>query len=517
MSEITTTTTSQKSAIDRIANTLISSGPQFAKNPVARKAAVGLAEHWIMDGLKNSRSDPKYPAGVNDDRTVSSLALLRTVERLFTEYDLADSVSRGMFNVIFKDMVLNSWYSQVSKGFYQKYGEKPPSFLTISPSKACNLQCTGCYADSGPTPEKLPWTTVDRIITEAKTLWGMRMFIISGGEPLAYRSEGKGLLDLVEKHNDCFFLMFTNSTLINDSLAERIAKAGNLTPAISVEGWRERTDGRRGAGVYDRVLAAMDRLHGVGVPFGISLTATRYNTEEILSDEFVDYFFMQKKALYGWIFQYMPIGRSFTLDLMPTPQQRIWLWHRSWEIMRQKRLFLVDFWNHGTLCEGCFSAGGSDAGGYFYIDWNGNMSPCVFVPYSPVNISKVYASGGTLQDAWENPFFSDLRNWQRSYKHGNMINPCPNRDHHEVLEQLITRYEPEPIDENARAALLDPDYSKGLKDYNREYRRMADVIWEKHYVHPQTKPNNHIADLPDLNDLLPDFTLRPEPEPAVEH
>ena len=248
MPEATTTTTSQKSAIDHIANTLIQSGPQFARNPIARKAAVSLAEHWIMDGLKESRSNPKYPAGVNDDRTISSLALLRTVERLFTEYDLADNVSKRMFNVIVKDMMLDSWYSQVSKGFYEQHGEKPPSFLLISPSKACNLQCTGCYADSGPTPEKMPWSMVDRIMTEAKTLWGVRMFIISGGEPLSYRSEGKGLLDLAEKHSDCFFMMYTNSTLINDAVAERIARAGNLTPAISLEGWRERTDGRRGAG-----------------------------------------------------------------------------------------------------------------------------------------------------------------------------------------------------------------------------------------------------------------------------
>ena len=513
--------TTQKSAIDHIVNTLVDSGAQFAKNAVARKAAISLAEHWIMEGLKESRINSEYPAGVNDDRTVSSLALLCTVERMFTEYDLADNVSRGMFNVIIKDMVLNSRYSRVSQGFYQQYGEKPPSFLTISPSKACNLQCTGCYADSGPTPEKLPWSTVDRIIAEAKTLWGMRMFVISGGEPLSYRSEGKGLLDLVEKHPDCFFLMYTNSTLITDSVAERIARAGNLTPAISLEGWRERTDGRRGAGVYDRILATMDRLHGVGVPFGVSLTATRHNVEEILSDEFVDYFFMEKKALYGWIFQYMPIGRSYTLNLMPTPQQRMWMWHRSWEIMRQKRLFLVDFWNHGTLCEGCLSAGGSGDGGYLYIDWNGAVSPCVFVPYSPVNISNVYASGGTLQDAWANPFFSDLRKWQRTYKRGNMLNPCPNRDHHNILEQLIARHEPESTDPNARAALMDPDYSKGLMEYNRAYRAMADVVWEKHYLRPATQANHRIADLPDLNDLLPESapscatSLRPAPDPAA--
>jgi len=44
----------------------------------------------------------------------------------------------------------------------------PPSTLTISPGKTCNLQCTGCYASAGPTAEKLDWSTFDSIITEAK-------------------------------------------------------------------------------------------------------------------------------------------------------------------------------------------------------------------------------------------------------------------------------------------------------------------------------------------------------------
>lgn len=508
----TVNTSQEKSALDRIANTLIDSGPKIVRNPIARYAAISLAEHWIMEGLKASRSDPTFPAGVNDDRTLASLALLHTVERLFTEYDVAENVTRRMFNTIFKDLVLDNGYAKASQVYYDQYGEKPPSFLLLSPTKGCNLHCTGCYADSGATPEKLPWATVDRIISEAKSLWGTRMFIFSGGEPFSYRSEGKGLLDLVEQHGDCFFLSYTNSTLITDSVAERLAKAGNLTPAISLEGWRERTDERRGTGVYDHILQAMDRLHGAGVPFGVSLTATRHNVEEILSDDFIDYLFLEKKALYGWIFQYMPIGRSFTLDLMPTPQQRLWMWHRSWEVMREKRLFLVDFWNHGTLCEGCLSAGGSDAGGYFHIDWNGAMSPCAFLPYSPVNIQDVYAAGGTLQDAWANPFFSDLRKWQRSYKKKNMLSPCPNRDHHGMLNQLIARHGPQPTDENARAALMDPEYSRGLADYDKTYQALSGQVWEKHYVHPAATPNSDIADLPDLKDLLPETSLRSVPE-----
>jgi len=93
-----------------------------------------------------------------------------------------------------------------------------------------------------------------------------------------------------EKHPDVLFMFYTNGTLIDEKTAQRIAALGNVTPAISVEGWHERTDERRGVGVFDKILAAMEQLRKAGVFFGISLTATRHNVEEILSEEFIDYF-----------------------------------------------------------------------------------------------------------------------------------------------------------------------------------------------------------------------------------
>jgi MoaA/NifB/PqqE/SkfB family radical SAM enzyme len=86
---------------------------------------------------------------------------------------------------------------------------------------------------------------LDRIMTEAKQQWGVSLFVFSGGEPLAYRSQGKDLLDIVEKHQDCLFLMFTNGTLITGETTQRLAKLGNLTPSLSVEGLSEVTDQRR--------------------------------------------------------------------------------------------------------------------------------------------------------------------------------------------------------------------------------------------------------------------------------
>lgn len=69
-----------------------------------------------------------------------------------------------------------------------------------------------------------------------------------------YKSEGKTLLDIFEKYNDMFFLVYTNGTLITPEIAKRLAKLGNATPAISVEGYEKETDERRGKGVYKKFL-----------------------------------------------------------------------------------------------------------------------------------------------------------------------------------------------------------------------------------------------------------------------
>jgi MoaA/NifB/PqqE/SkfB family radical SAM enzyme len=489
----------EQAAISIGANILVNIGPKLVQNETVRRQVVGIIEHKILSGLKQPRTDANVLPGIADDRAVMGLGILGSVERSLSENLISKSSLITIVNIL-KQAVIDEKGDQGPVARFQKeYGIIPPSFLVISPGKACNLHCTGCYADSSMTAEKLDWEIVDRLITEARTLWGTRLYVFSGGEPFAYRSKGKGILELMESHPDCVFIMFTNGTLINEKVSQRLAYAGNVLPAISVEGWKERTDARRGEGVFDRILEAMKALRSDRVPFGISLTGTCQNAEEILSEAFID-FFQQQGALYAWLFQYMPIGRSYTLDLLPSPEQRVWMWRRSWEIVRDRRMFIADFWNSGTACDGCLSAGGHGRGGYFYIDWNGAVSPCVFLPYSPTNINDVYARGGTLNDVWNEPFFHRIRKWQldHNHKNGNGMAPCPYRDHYADLLPILMEYEPDPIDENAAAALQDPAYAQGLTQYGAAYESLTHNIWENYYVHRTPGKDGGIEPLPDI-------------------
>jgi MoaA/NifB/PqqE/SkfB family radical SAM enzyme len=444
------------------------------------------------ENLGREAAAGRFPQSVVEDRVAITRAFVEMAERGLGGGRLNRTSLRGLLQNLLGDVLARKGDQGPKQRFRARFGCSPPDLLVISPGKACNLRCTGCYANAGPAREKLDYATVDRVIREAHDLWGMRFIVLSGGEPLAWKDAGKGVLDLAEAHPDCFFMAYTNGTLISDVVAERVARLGNFSPAISVEGLRARTDARRGAGVFDKVLDAMRRLRQHGVLFGMSLTATRENAEEILSDAMLELFFEQMGVLYAWIFHYMPIGRSFTHDLLVTPEQRLALWQRTWQVVRERRHFLADFWNGATLTSGCIAAG--RPGGYLYLDWNGAVCPCVFVPYSPVNIKDAYASGKTLEDVWQEPFFAGIRAWQRDYgyrekgeaqtRRGNWLLPCPIRDHHDEFRAILDRHEAQPADEDARAALADPAYRAGLEAYDRALAATMEPVWQRVYLEP---------------------------------
>jgi len=206
----------------------------------------------------------------------------------------------------YKDgMIMNFFLNAGLMGIPRQYelakeiGAAVPWTILIDPTSACNLSCTGCWAGKYKKSDSLEVETINRIITEAKEL-GIYFIVLSGGEPTIYPH----LFNILKKHSDVGFMMYTNGTLIDDVMADRMLEVGNISPAISLEGFKDSTDARRGAGTYDKIMDAMDRLHKRGIAFGISLTVTRQNAEELFgTDDFIDHM-VEKGALYGLFFHY---------------------------------------------------------------------------------------------------------------------------------------------------------------------------------------------------------------------
>ena len=153
---------------------------------------------------------------------------------------------------------------------------------------------------------------------------GVYFYIYTGGEPLVRK---KDPIALCRKHHDCQFLTFTNGTLIDEEFADQMLDVKNLVPAISVEGFEEATDGRRGNGTYEKAVRAMGYLKERKLPFGISCCYTSQNLDSIASDAFFDQM-IDWGAYFAWYFHYMPVGNDAAPELLPTPEQREYMYHK---------------------------------------------------------------------------------------------------------------------------------------------------------------------------------------------
>jgi len=121
-----------------------------------------------------------------------------------------------LLNVLVGDTFVTHGIASVKESFKAEVWSEAARVLARQSNQTCNLRCEGCYADSGAAKEKLEWRIIDRIVKEARELWGAPFIVISGGEPLVYRDEGKTVLDLAERHPQSYFMMYTNATLIDD-------------------------------------------------------------------------------------------------------------------------------------------------------------------------------------------------------------------------------------------------------------------------------------------------------------
>ena len=457
-------------------------------NRVTRQAALKGLESALYKNLVTN-TEPKLKK-INQRKYEWIKALLANVNYNMTKgriskhsfNRLVDVIADGAFHID------QSSYQETISKYKEKYGVEPPTFLVVSPTQKCNLNCTGCYAGSNvESKPTLPYTYLDKLLQEFHDEADGRFVVVSGGEPLMYKSEGHNILDIFEKYSDTFFMFYTNGTLITKKVAERLERLGNATPSISVEGFQEHTDARRGKGTFDKILQGMANLREAGVTFCVSATATEENAHVLLDDRFYDFFFEEQGASYMWQFQLMPIGRGNEIfNLMPSPETRVKLL-RKWEyLLSEKKYSVVDFWNSGVITHGCIAYGRNE--GYAYIDWNGNIMPCVFVPYWEDNIIDLYDNGKKFADALKSGLFRRGRQWQHDYNPvanevpKNLLMPCSIKDHYANFRKNILTENSKGEDQVSEDVLHDENYYKKLVEYDRRLHELTDPIWEKEYL-----------------------------------
>ncbi len=200
-----------------------------------------------------------------------------------------------------------------------------PAIVMISVTESCNLACTGCWVSAGGR-KQLTVEQLDGIISQSKKQ-GSYFFGILGGEPLMYN----GLWEVIEKHSDCYFQLFTNATLLTDEIAQRMRRLGNVTPLISIEGLREESDARRGRdNVYERTLAGLRACRRAKVIFGVAASIGRSNYDELVTRKHIEDM-AREGAAYLWYYIYRPVGKHPVVENALSKEQ-----------IRSFREFIVD-------------------------------------------------------------------------------------------------------------------------------------------------------------------------------
>ena len=278
-----------------------------------------------------------------------------------------------------------------------KRGIHFPPFLYISIINNCNLKCQGCWVDVQAPRKMIDKATLNRVIRDAKKR-GNSYFGILGGEPFLHPD----LLDVLDAHPDCYFQIFTNGQLITEKVAERLRRAGNATPLISVEGTATVSDERRGRGnVLNRTLQGITNCTNAGLITGVATSVCQTNIEDLLSEDWLKRL-VKMGVHYAWFHTYRPVGPQPTVELALSPADILRVRRFVVKMRSQLPLAIVDpYWDHDgqALCP-------MATGVSHHIGPSGAIEPCPIIQFATDNIH----SGRSVYDMMtSSAFLKDFR------------------------------------------------------------------------------------------------------------
>ena len=307
-------------------------------------------------------------------------------------------------------------------------GLEVPPFLISSISTTCNLHCKGCYARSNGiaednetkrkqtlSPEQ--WRT---IFSEAASM-GINFSLLAGGEPLIR----KDILEAVSEVKDMIFPIFTNGTLLGASYIEFLRKHLNMIPIISIEGNAAGTDERRGKGVFQRAMQAMEMLKKEDLFFGASITVTTENMAHVTAPEFIEQLRSYGCKIVFYV-EYVPTEPG--TEHLAFDDEHVLLMEQTMEQRRNEYsdIIFLSFPGDEKALGGCLASGR----GFFHIGPDGSAEPCPFSPFSDSNVADM-----GVRRAMQSPLFRKIRaaralGWEHT-------GGCTLFEHREEIEKMM--------------------------------------------------------------------------------
>ncbi len=312
-------------------------------------------------------------------------------------------------------------------------GEFFPPFLYISVINSCNLRCQGCWVDVAAPQHKIEADAMDRLIGEAKEM-GNSFFGILGGEPFMH----KDLLEILARHRDCYFQVFTNGHFITDEVAREMRRMGNITPLVSVEGSEIVSDERRGhLNVLSDTMRGLENCLKHKVMTGVCTSLCQTNFDDLLCEAWVDRL-IEMGVMYTWFHVYRAVGPDACPELCLTPAQQTKARQFVVDMRAKKPIIIIDAYYDGEGQALCPAATGFT---HHVSPW-GDIEPCPVIQMAKESIHDDRPLKETFN---ESEFLRDFRETAARATRGCIVLERP-----DLLQELAERHGAR--DTTARAA-----------------------------------------------------------------
>ncbi len=346
-----------------------------------------------------------------------------------------------------------------------KKGEYFPPFLYVSIINSCNLRCQGCWVDVEAERHSIDLDAMNRLIGDAKA-HGNAFFGILGGEPFMHPE----IFEIIEAHPDCYFQIFTNGQFITEKAAQRLRKAGNATPLISIEGLENVSDERRGKkDVYLKTLRGLDACLAAGVLTGVATSVCQTNIGELLTESWLEKL-IQRGVHYVWYHTYRPVGPKMNPALALRPDQLVQVRRFVVEMRAKMPIAIIDaYYDDGgrALCP--MSTGISH-----HISPGGDIEPCPIIQFAAETIHDRRGIYETMRDS---AFLKDFRELSARATRGCVVLERP-----DLVKDLVVKHGARDTTQRGTAMAeleaMEPRFSQWLP---------GEEIPEKHWMYRMAK------------------------------
>ena len=281
-----------------------------------------------------------------------------------------------------------------ARDVYRKIAEKLiPFSCVLELTYKCNLKCLHCYVIKD-NKKELTTKQFFNVLNQLKDL-GTLYLTISGGEPLVR----KDFFEITEyaKKNNFALRIFTNATLINSKIADKIKKLKPIAVEVSLYGLGKTHDEiTQVKGSFRRAVNGIKLLTKRGVNVLAKCTLLRQNIYEIWElKRFVEKDLKIKMRGIGGGLALSPCddGNLRPLNYLPTDEQLKWYMEEEKKLLlrrtRKKKLKPQSPNPNFNLCGAGITA--------INITPYGEVNPCV-----QIRTKNKITKNRTIRDIWEN-------------------------------------------------------------------------------------------------------------------